>query len=172
MKIIERTDERLVVHHQPWNVWFTTAFTTAVGALIVTYGAMNGQPVVLTTGVAFIVVLPVLTAHFARPIWVTFDRTAGRVTLVRRGVIGERARTIPLSDVTGVECCDFVGRRPRSTLERLQFQPPGQYVVRLTLASGKTLSLASLQSCEHGHHNQLAQAIRSFLGSGTKARVA
>jgi hypothetical protein len=172
MQIIERTDERLIVHHKPWNAWFTTAFTVAVGALIVAYGVMHVQPVALTAGVSFVFVLPLLTAHFARPIWVTFDRGVGQVTVVRRGVFGERAQTLPLADVTGVECCNFVGRRPRTILERFQFSPPGQYVVRLILASGKTLSLASLQSCERGEHNQLAETIRSFLGVGSEARVA
>jgi hypothetical protein len=172
MQIIERTDDRLIVHHKPWNAWLTTAFTVAVGALVVTYGVMHVQPVALTAGVGFVFVLPLLTAHFARPIWVTFDRRNGSVTLLRRGVFGRRTQRIPLSEVTGVECCDFVGRRPRTFLERLQFNPPGQYVVRLILASGKTLSLASLQSCERGQHNQLAQVIRSFLGFEAQARVA
>jgi hypothetical protein len=172
MQIIERTDDRLIVHHKPWNAWLSTAFTVAVGVLIVAYGAMNVQPVALSAGVGFVVVLPLLTAHFARPIWVTFDRQVGLATVVRSGMFGRSTQEIALSDVTGVECCDFVGRRPRSILERLQFIPPGQYVVRLILASGKTLSLASLQSCERGEHNQLAQVIRSFLGLEAQAQVA
>lgn len=172
MKIIERTDNRLIVHHKPWNAWFTTAFTVAVGALIVSYGLMNERPVALTAGIGFVFVLPLLTAHFARPIWVTFDLAVGAVTVVRRGVFGTHTRTIPIDQVTDVECCNFVGRRPRTLGERFQFNPPGQYVVRLLLTSGKTLSLASLQSCERGHHSQLAEAIRSFLDTAAQARVA
>ena len=172
MQIIERTDNRLIVHHKPWNAWFTTAFTVAVGALIISYGVMNEQTVALTAGMGFVFVLPLLTAHFARPVWVTFDRLAGMVTVVRRGVFGTHTRTIPIDHVTDVECCTFVGRKPRTVGERFQFSPPGQYVVRLMLTSGKTLSLASLQSCERGHHSQLAEAIRSFLGTERRARVA
>lgn len=173
MQIIERSEQRLVVRHEPWDVWLSTAFTVLVGILIVVYALMHDRLLLLVAGGTFVVVVPLLTAHMARLVTAIFDRAAGRVEVVRRGPFGAQIRTAALADVAGVECSPFRERQPRSIRDRRpRWRSRGAFVVRLRLASGKTLSLASMRSCELGHHRQLAAAIRSFLGLGAEERVA
>ena len=173
MRIVERNKERLVVRHEPWSVWLSTTFAMLVGALIVAYGVLQRQYVVLAVGVVFVVAVPLVTAHVARLVTATFDRAAGLITVERRGPFGSMTRSVPMDQVIGVECSPFTVRQPRSIRER---RPPlgaeGAYVVRLRLSDEKTLSLASMRSCERGHHSQLAVAIRAFLGIETEQHVA
>lgn len=173
MQIIERSEHRLVVRHEPWDVWLSTVFTVLVGSLIVVYALINGRVLLLLAGATLVVVIPLLTAHVARLVTATFDRATGQIEVVRRGPFGTRVRAAPLGDVTGVECARFLERQPRSIRDRRpRWRAGGDFVVRLRLASGKTLSLASMRSCELGHHRQLAAAIRSFLGLEAEERVA
>ena len=173
MRIVERSEERLVVRHEPWSVWLSTAFAMLVGALIVAYGVLQQQYVVLGLGIVLVVAIPLLTAHVARPITATFDRAAGLITVEGRGPFGSVRRTVPLDQVIGVECSPFTTRRPRSLRERRPtLGVEGAYLVRLTLSDDKTLSLASMRSSEQGRHCQLAVAIGSFLGIDTGQNVA
>jgi hypothetical protein len=173
MQIVERNEQRLVVRHEPWDVWLSTGFTVLVGILIVAYALMHERVLLLLAGATFVVAVPLFTAHVARLVTATFDRASGRIEVVRRGLFGTRVRTAPLGDVTGVECSPFLERQPRSIRDRrLRWRSGGGFVVRLRLTSGKTLSLASMRSCELGHHRQLASAIRSFLGLEAEERVA
>jgi hypothetical protein len=173
MQIVERNEQRLVVRHEPWDVWLSTGFTVLVGVLIVAYALMHERVLLLLAGATFVVAVPLVTAHVARLVTATFDRSSGQIEVVRRGLFGTRVRSAPLQDVTGVECAEFLDRQPRSIRDRRpRWRSEGAFVVRLRLASGKTLSLASMRSCELGHHRQLAAAIRSFLGIDTEERVA
>lgn len=173
MQIIERSEHRLVVRHEPWDVWLSTVFTVLVGMLIVVYALMHRRVLLLTAGATFVVIVPLLTAHLARLVTAIFDRSTGYIEVVRRGPFGTQVRTARLADVTGVECSQFLERQPRSMRDRRpKWRSRGAFVVRLRLASGKTLSLASMRSCELGHHRQLAAAIRSFLGLHAEERVA
>ncbi len=172
MRIVERNEERLVVRHEPWSVWHSTTSAMLVGALIVAYGVLQRQYIVLVAGVVLVVAVPLITAHVARLVTATFDRAVGRITVERRGPFGVVTRSVPMERVVGVECSPFAPRRPRSIRERRpSLSTTGAFVVRLKLADDKTLSLASMRSGERGHHSQLAEAIRSFLGIPTEQHV-
>lgn len=173
MQIVERTDDRLVVRHEPWHVWLPAAFAVAFGGLVVAYGAMAPAPLILGLGLTIVVIAPVFAAHFARIVTVTFDRVAGAVTVERRGPFGVRTRTASLADVVRIDLSEFRYRKPRSLVERILCAIPTRcYLVRLVLQSERTFSLAGIRSGEVSHHRQLAAVLNAFLELDTTARVA
>lgn len=173
MQIVERTDDRLVVRHEPWHVWLPAAFAVAFGGLVVAYGAMAPAPLILGLGLTIVVIAPVFAAHFARVITVTFDKAAGQVTVERRGPFGLRRRAASLADVVRVDLEEYRYRKPRSIAERILCAIPTRcYLVRLVLQSERTFSLAGIRSGEVSHHRQLAAVLNAFLELDTPARVA
>jgi len=173
MQIVERTDDRLVIRHEPWHVWLPTAFAVAVGGLIAAYGAMAPAPLILGLGLTIVVIAPVFAAHFARIVTVTFDKAGGQVTVERRGPFGLRRRTAALSEVVRIDLEEFRYRKPRSLVERILCAIPTQcYLVRLVLQSERTFSLAGIRSGEVSKHRQLASVLNAFLGLDSSARIA
>jgi hypothetical protein len=173
MQIVERTDDRLVVRHEPWHVWLPTAFAVAVGGLIVAYGSLAPAPLILGLGLTIVVVAPVFAAHFARIVTVTFDKAAGQATVERRGPFGLRRRTASLADVVRIDLEEYRHRKPRSFVERVLCAIPTRcYVVRLILRSERTFSLAGIRSGEVSAHRQLAAVLSAFLELESPARVA
>jgi hypothetical protein len=173
MQIVERTDDRLVIRHEPWNVWLPAAFTVAFGGLVVAYGAMAPSPLVLGIGLTLVVIAPVLAAHFARIVTVTFDKGLGQVTVERRGPFGLRRRSASLDEVVRIDLSEFKYRKPRALLERILCAVPTRcYVVRLVLRSERTFSLAGIRSGEVSSHRQIVAVLSAFLELESSARVA
>ena len=173
MQIVERTDDCLVIRHEPWHVWLPTAFAVALGGLITAYGAMAPAPLILGLGLTIVVIAPVFAAHFARVITVTFDKAAGQVTVERRGPFGLRRRAASLADVVRIDLEEYRYRKPRSLAERILCAIPTRcYLVRLVLQSERTFSLAGIRSGEVSQHRQLAAVLNAFLELDITARVA
>ncbi len=168
MEIVQQTDTRLVIRHEPWSAWLLTGFAALLGVLVTAFGVLERRPVVFLLGVALIVVPPILVGLFARVVTATFDKQADKVVVLRRGLMGSERVTVPMGDVVRVDCSEFRSRLPRTVVERWLPKLTQQcYVVRLVLNSGRTLSLIGMRSGEVSHHSQLASATRSFLGLAT-----
>lgn len=173
MQIVERTDDRLVIRHEPWNVWLPAGFAVALAGLVVAYGAMAPSPLVLGIGLTVVVVAPAMAAHLARIVTVTFDKAAGQVTVEGRGPFGLRRRSAALEEVVRIDLAEFAYRKPRSLPERILCAIPTRcYLVRLVLRSERTFSLAGIRSSEISAHRQLAAVLQSFLELPSVARVA
>ncbi len=167
MEIVQQTDTRLVIRHEPWSAWLLTGFAALLGVLVTAFGTLERRPVVFLLGLALIVVPPIVVGLFARVVTATFDKQANRVTVRRRGLMGSQRLVVPMHDVVRVDCSEFRTRLPRTVVERwLPKLTQECYVVRLVLNSGRTLSLIGMRSGEMSHHTQLATAARSFLGLG------
>lgn len=97
MKVIQRTEQILMIEDQPWLIgvlMIIMALTFAFGGMaILASGELFGGLMMLLIGVGVPVLIGALMVQRVR---LTFDRSAGTVTRTRRSVLGLTQTTHPL----------------------------------------------------------------------------
>ena len=103
MRIVENTDQRLVIKHRPW---FLAGLMWAMG-LAALYGAVTGKQISSLGEHVLVAALGIVVCaaawYFFAFVRITFDRGTGQVERRSLRPFGSRSRFIPLAEVQGAQ---------------------------------------------------------------------
>ncbi len=99
MRVLEKSDDRLVIEEQPWfwGLFFVVFILAFVAGAI--RSALDGDFWLTAMAVLVVIGVGALAAHSIERVWLVFDRRAGTVELRRRSLRGFRREVFPLSEL-------------------------------------------------------------------------